>query len=255
MIRASTSRVGASEPTLHVYLLGNVEFEAALRFQRRLHFEVCDERIAAALVLCEHPPTISIGRLGSHGHIRGDDDARGRRFPLRWVNRGGGCILHLPGQLAVYPILPLDRLGLDVPAYLERLSRACLAVISDFSLRHTARADQSGVWVGERLIAVLGVAVRDWVSTFGAYINVQPSLDPFRQVRTSPAGWESMTSLQRERRGPVRPSMVRQRLVEHFQACFAFPRVALFSDHPALTVNGHRCNGTAAVDRALANWG
>src|SRR3954447_16736143 len=111
MMRASLTVPDASEPALQVYLLGLVDFETALRFQRRLHFDVCDGRMAAALVLCEHPPIITVGRLGSRAHLRSEADDPDH--PVRWVNRGGGCILHLPGQLAVYPILPLDRLGLD----------------------------------------------------------------------------------------------------------------------------------------------
>ncbi len=232
MIRASTPGLDPIDLTLQVYLLGVVDFDAALRFQRRLQFEVGDQRTAAALIICEHPPTISVGRLGSHAHLRNELGAA--RFPVRWVNRGGGCILHVPGQLAIYPILPLDRLGLDVARYVERLGQTCLALVSDFSLRTVPRADAAGVWVGERLIAALGVAVRDWVSSFGAYVNVQPQLDAFRTVQTVPAGREPMTSLERERRGPVRPALVRQQLIEHFQACFGFTQIALFTEHPAL---------------------
>jgi lipoyl(octanoyl) transferase len=223
-------------PTLQVYLLGSVEFDAAQRLQRRLHFEVCEQRTAAGLIICEHPPLISIGRLGSRAHLRPTpDEPDGLSYPQRWVNRGGGCLLHVPGQLAIYPVLPLDRLGLNVAAYLERLAGVCLALVSDFSLRTPARADTAGVWVGERLLAALGVSVRHWVSLFGAYVNVQPPLEHFRYVRTTPGGQEPMTSLERERRGPVRPALVRQQLIEHFQAVFDFPEIALFSDHPLLS--------------------
>lgn len=250
MICSSTTAQEATDRALQVYLLGSVDFEAMLRFQRRLHFEVCDQRIAAALVVCEHPPTISVGRLGSHAHIHGDLEAPA--YPLHWVNRGGGCILHMPGQLAVYPILPLDRLGLDVAGYLQLLGQACLALISDFSLRTVPHADATGVWVGDRLLAVLGVAVRDWVSSFGAYINIQPDMDAYRLVQTVPANRDAMTSLECERRGPVRPALVRQRLVEHFQMAFGFARVALFSDHPALAGNVQRARGREASHGAPA---
>jgi lipoyl(octanoyl) transferase len=231
MIRSSVPCREASNSTLSVYLLGTVDFDAALRLQRRLRYDITEARTAAALIVCEHPPLITVGRLGSHAHLR--VDAGESPLPLRWVSRGGGCIVHRPGQLAVYPILPLDRLGLDVPRYLERLAQTCLAVIADFSLRTPPRADEAGVWVGNRLIAALGVSVRDWISSFGAYINVHPSLEAFRLVRTAPGG-ETMTSLERERRGPVRPAMVRQRLIEHFQEVFGFASVALFTDHPVL---------------------
>src|SRR5207237_9928756 len=65
--------------TLKAYLLGTVDFETALRFQRRLQFEVSESRSHGALVLCEHPPLITIGRQVSHGHLRLEEDARAPR--------------------------------------------------------------------------------------------------------------------------------------------------------------------------------
>jgi lipoate-protein ligase B len=86
--------------------------------------------------------------------------------------------------------------------------------------------------VGNRLLAGVGVAVRDWVAYFGVALNVHPDLAPFRLIRNG--GWEDgpMTSLERERHGPLRPALVRERLLEHFSAAFGFGRTALFFAHP-----------------------
>ena len=80
-----------------------------------------------------------------------------------------------------------------------------------------------------------GVAVRDWVSYYGTYFNINADLEPFRRIRCAGSAQESMTSLERERRGPLRPSLVRERFLEHFTARFGFPRTVLFSEHPALS--------------------
>jgi lipoate-protein ligase B len=77
------------------------------------------------------------------------------------------------------------------------------------------------------------VAVRDWVAYFGAVVNVHPDLNLFRLVRSGPDD-APLTSLERERRGPLRPALVRQRLIERFQAAFPAEQTALFSHHPAL---------------------
>src|SRR6266480_1234805 len=136
---------------LHAYLLGQLDYEDGLRLQRHLMLQVAEQRDRAALVLCEHAPLISVGRQGSHTHILLDAEQRkARRWPVRWVNRGGGCFLHLPGQLAVYPILPLKALGLGLRDYLDRLQRVVVAVLADFSVRAVTRPDQAGVWVGNR---------------------------------------------------------------------------------------------------------
>jgi lipoyl(octanoyl) transferase len=225
----------ATGSVLRVYLLGSVEFEAGLTLQRTLAFQMAGERESAALVLCEHPPLITVGRDGSPAHIRFDlNDLRARRWQVRWVNRGGGCLLHLPGQLAIYPIVPLDGHGLGVTAYLERLQRIVIATLDDFGVPACMHPGQPGVWAGSRLIAAVGIAVRDWVAYFGAVLNIDPDLFPFRMVRTAPGDTEPMTSLARERRGPLRPSLVRERLLEHFSDAFDFDRTALFFNHPCL---------------------
>jgi lipoyl(octanoyl) transferase len=232
--------------TLQVYLLGLVEFEAALALQRRLAYTVAGDRQSAALVVCEHPPLVTVGREGSRAHILCEpEELQARQWRVRWVNRGGGCLLHAPGQLAVYPILPLDRLGLGLQAYLDKLHEVVADVLDDFTVHAQTRPGYPGVWVTGRPIAGCGVAVRDWVSYFGVYLNVAPDLEPFRRVRF--AGSEThghMTSLARERRGLVRPAHVRQQLLEHFGTRFGIANVALFSDHPSL---GKRASSDAVA--------
>ncbi|HEV3022254.1 MAG TPA: hypothetical protein VGX76_07290, partial [Pirellulales bacterium] len=134
------SPAASVEAALQVYLLGAVDFEDMLRCQRRLVYEVSGDRSRAVLILCEHPPLISVGRDGSHDHIGYEPhDLAARKWPVRWVNRGGGCLLHLPGQLAVYPILALDRLGLDLQSYLDRLHGVLLDVFSKLELPAVVR--------------------------------------------------------------------------------------------------------------------
>lgn len=235
---ATWERTAPAGSALRVYLLGMVEFETALALQRALAFEVSGARDSAALVLCEHPPLVTVGRDGSLADVLCDfDELRARRWPLRWVNRGGGSLLHLPGQLAIYPILPLDLHHLNLSGYLERLQRLVVGVLDDFSVQAVTRPGQPGVWGGGRLVAGVGVAVRDWVAYYGAYLNINTDLLPFRMVRLGANEREPMTSLVRERRGPVRPALVRERLLEHFLSVFPFERTALFSHHPCL---GHQ---------------
>jgi lipoyl(octanoyl) transferase len=234
------------DAALQVYLLGTVDFEAALLFQRRLHYEISGDRDQAALILCEHAPLITVGREGSRGHIHFEpEELQTRRWPTRWVNRGGGCLLHLPGQLAIYPIFPLDSLALSVTSYVNTLGMTLLDTLTDFHLTRPPHLGPAGVLSGTRLVGAVGVAVRDWVSYFGAYLNIHPWLDPFRKIHCDPHSQEPMTSLERERRGPIRPALVRERMIEHMQTRFGFSRVALFSDHPFLQGHLQRCQPPA----------
>jgi lipoyl(octanoyl) transferase len=248
---------------VHAYLLGTVPFEAALRLQRRLHYEVSGDRSQAGVILCEHAPILTVGRQGSRAHILFEpEELWQRQWPIRWVNRGGGSLLHLPGQLAIYPILPLDSLGLGVQAYLDHLHQLVQDLLDDFGVRGEMRAGQPGIWVNGRLIAAVGVAVRDWVSYYGIYLNINPSLHLFRLVRPDAiqtplphltvSEGATMTSLERERRGPLRSGLVRERLLEHFQAHFPCSRLSLFSDHPSLDGQQQRCREAGRSHRKTA---
>ena len=102
-------------------MLGLVDFSEVQQLQRRIVYEL-GEQGGAVLILCEHPPTISVGRSGSRAHIGPDDEMlQAMGIKVHWVNRGGGCVLHLPGQLAAYFALPLDTFGLNLQGYLDRL--------------------------------------------------------------------------------------------------------------------------------------
>jgi lipoyl(octanoyl) transferase len=227
-------KLHAPDAVLQAYLLGSVEFGAALDLQRLLAYQVAGNRDQAVLILCEHPAHITIGRQGSRAHVLyGPEELRVRGWRVRWVNRGGGTWLHVPGQLAVYPILPLDRLGLDIPEYLQRLRTVLAATLDDFSLRGVTEVGPAGLQVGGRLVADCGVAVRDWVSYYGAALNVNPDLELFRQIRCGVPP-TTATSIERERRGPLRSALIRERLLEHFAAHFGFSRTSLFFQHPSL---------------------
>ena len=219
-------------PVLHVYLFGQLGYEDGLRLQRHLVQQAAERPGTATLVVCEHPPCISVGRQGSHRHILLDhEELAERRWPIRWVNRGGGCFLHMPGQLAVYPILPLKQLGIGLQDYLDRLQRVLIAVLDDFSVKAATRSGKAGVWVGQRPIAGVGVAVRNWITWHGAVLNIAPDLLPFRHVRTG-EGEQPMTSLARERHGAPRMAFVRQQLIEHFQTVFRLPPPSILFSHP-----------------------
>jgi len=224
-------------PSLRAYLLGSLEFEAALRLQRGLVFHA-GEGAGPALLLCEHPPLITVGRHGSPAQLDLDPEDKDP-LAVRWVSRGGGCLLHLPGQLAIYPILPLDRLCPGVGEYIERVQKVLLAVLADFSIIGQVEPGRPDVRVGGRPIAFIGVSVRDWVSHFGAVLNVVPDLTLARRVMA--AGPDSRwTSVARERHGPLRSALLRERVVEHFCTVFGLDRREVLFHHPATGTRGER---------------
>jgi lipoyl(octanoyl) transferase len=235
-----------NERVLRAFLLGRVELEDLLVLQRRLGYEVGGEPNSGTVILCDHAVGITIGREGSLLDVRPSlDDLQARELPVRWMSRGGGTMLHVPGQVVCYPVFALAPLNLTPAAFLIELSTLLIELLGDYGVSAQSDPDRPGIRVGKRRLAHLGIAVRGGVSCFGMVVNVDPDLELFRDVACD-GDREPMTSLQRE--VPtirVRVAAVRQRLVELLAARFRFTRVSLFHTHPVATHTTHRHATTA----------
>lgn len=223
-------------PAIEAHLLGTVEFDDCLTLQQRLVYETAgrtDRQIT--LLLCEHPLKITVGRLGSRSHIHlSRHELISRQIEVRWVNRGGGCLVHAPGQLAIYPVVPLDRSSLTVGDYLERLQRGLSDALAELHCQVHSLPGRFGLWAQSGQVVAVGAAVKNWVSYFGAYLNVSPALYPFRWVESDPSDQTRMTSLSADRRRPVRMATVREAVVRHLSAAFECQRYHIYSGHPLL---------------------
>ncbi|APW64193.1 lipoyl(octanoyl) transferase LipB [Paludisphaera borealis] len=224
------------KPSLEVYLLGLVDFADVQKLQRRLVYEQ-GERDGATLIVCEHPPTLSVGRLGSRAHIARDDDALASMgIRMFWVNRGGGCVLHLPGQLACYLVLPLAVRDLSPMGYVAGLQDVLLQVLDEFELRGTVRHAPHGIFLGEARVASIGVAINRGIAYHGFTLNVGPYLDLF-DVLSEPGSAGSFlrqTSMESRRQRPTLMSKVREALVRRTEAVFGLDRRHLYTHHPQL---------------------
>ena len=217
---------------LSAYLLGTLEFDALLALQRRLVYDIGGDRNSAAIILCDHPPGITVGREGSRGHVRPNpEELHARGWPVRWVSRGGGAMLHLPGQVACYPVFALDALGLTAAGYVDQLQAVALDLLREYAVPGETDAGRPGVRANGRRVVHVGVAVRDGVSCFGLVVNADPDLAGFRDVKCD-GDAAPMTSLARESPLRVRVTGVRQRLLELVAARFGFDRVSVFHTHP-----------------------
>ncbi|GBD35553.1 Octanoyltransferase [bacterium HR36] len=222
-----------TEKTLCTYLLGKLEWTAALQVQRLLVAEAARSQRASVL-LCEHSGCISIGRQGSYRHVVPDlEELQRRGWQVHWVNRGGGCWLHLPGQVVIYLVVPLAFHGWSLAEYLRRLRQALVDVVRDYLLSAETPAPGTEVWVQGRPIACLGVHVRQGVTSFGGILNIGPDLTYYPLVRTS-YNAPPMTSLERECHRRIRSAEVREFLLQHLCRQLQYESLMLSLEHPWL---------------------
>ena len=188
-----------AKPELWVCNLGIVEYREALALQERVRTARQQDELPDVLLLLEHWPVYTRGRRSGPGELpMGEDWYRMQGIDVVETDRGGKVTYHGPGQLVGYPIVRVD----DVVAYVRTLERALVAALGDEGLAARARPEDgpefTGVWVGDRKIASIGVHVARGVTTHGFAVNVENDLQPFGWV--VPCGLEGvqMTSLIKE---------------------------------------------------------
>jgi len=180
--------------------LGTVPYRDALALQERVRAARQAGDLADVLLLLEHPPVYTRGRRSAPGELpMGEAWYAAQGVEVVDTDRGGRVTYHGPGQLVGYPIMAVG----DVVAHLRTMEGAIVAALADQGVSAHARPDEgpdfTGVWVGERKIASLGVHVSRGVSTHGFAVNVCNDLQPFEWI--VPCGLEGvrMTSVARER--------------------------------------------------------
>ncbi|MBL9090024.1 MAG: hypothetical protein JNL96_02290 [Planctomycetaceae bacterium] len=226
-----------ADAVAQIHLLGTQPLDDVLALQQRLVYEASgrNERLAT-LLLCEHPSEITIGRQGSRCDVRWSDETLDReQVRVRWLNRGGGTLLHSRGQLAVYVVLPLESFHFSVGEYLRRFQTGLEAVADDLHLVRTPHPGRRGIWSRNGQVMFLASAVRSWVSYFGAYLNVDPAERHLHAVAGDTIDGAEASSLAAVLRRPVRMPAVRQSVVTHLSTALGCERYHLFTGHPLLT--------------------
>ena len=231
---ASTEQLPAGA-SLEVYLLGMVDFDAAQVLQDRLMAEIeqrNDKR--GILLLCEHPPLITVGREGSRSHLACEpEELVARQIDVRWLNRGGGCIVHAPGQLAVYPLIPLSHMKLGLPDLRERVEQAVIDTCRELHIAAERDPARPGVWCRCGQLAQLGLAVRSWVSYQGLYLNLSPRMD-VQRLLCVPWFESRLTSLSAQLVKPMSMAAVRESIVRRLASRLGYERFFLYTGHPLL---------------------
>jgi lipoyl(octanoyl) transferase len=215
--------------------MGLIDYDRCLALQQRLVDDAVSRADRHAVVLlCEHSNVISVGRGGSWAHLRHNQPQLSREnVGLRWSNRGGGCQLHLPGQLAVYPIVPLDAIGWNVGEYLRRLGQALEATCDDVRVDTHRQAPSHGLWARGGQVATVGAAIKHGVSYHGAQLNVEPDLRRFQQYLRVDAS-QRPSSLATESRSRPSMSRVRSCLMDRLAEAFDCERLDIHTGHPLL---------------------
>jgi lipoyl(octanoyl) transferase len=163
--------------------LGRIDYASALQLQQQLAGDRKQGLVPDQLLLLEHPHVITLGRNGHMENLLADDDILARAgigfYP---TDRGGDVTYHGPGQLVGYPILDLRDWKRDVGAYVRAVEETIILTLADYGIEAGRIPKLTGVWVGERKIAAIGVHLSRWVTSHGFALNVSTDLSYFQYI-------------------------------------------------------------------------
>jgi lipoate-protein ligase B len=199
-----------------------IPYPEALELQHRILGQRIDGTLDSDVVLIlEHPPVFTLGRRGGLENMRvsqGFLEEQG--VAVVQTERGGNITYHGPGQLVIYPIIDLRRHRLSITDYVSGLEEIMIRLSAQWGVAARRRPENRGVWVEERKLGSVGIAVRKNVAFHGLAFNAALDLTPFSWIQPCGLYGIQMTSLARETGTLVSMDRIRKNAAQCLEAVF-----------------------------------
>lgn len=230
--------------------LGLVDYSRAWELQKTLASRRAAGEIPDTFLLLEHPHVFTLGRRGQESDVLlSSDDLARLGVAVHHTDRGGLVTYHGPGQLVGYPIIDLRAWGGGPVRYVRMLEEVIIRAADEFGVHAHRREGLTGVWVGERKLAAIGVRVSRGVTTHGFALNVSADLSFFRHIVPCGMPEAEATSMERELGVAVAMAEVKSAVARIFGELFGFTiRQAGTEPRDDCAQTGHGAQGAAARD-------
>ncbi len=195
---------------------GRLPYAEALALQKETVRRRVAKEIPDTLILVEHPPVITMGKMAKQEHIVGRRDD----VEVVTTSRGGDVTYHGPGQIVGYPIVDLTAINLDLKKYLEGLEEVMIRSVAPYGIQAGRTPGMTGAWVGDRKIGAIGVRVEKWVTSHGFALNATTDLGGFDLIIPCGLQGKGVTSIARETGRDVDLDELRRSVAANFGQVF-----------------------------------
>ncbi|MCH7606291.1 MAG: lipoyl(octanoyl) transferase LipB [Chloroflexi bacterium] len=208
--------------TCRVVHLGTLEYRHAWDIQLRLAGDVHEGVQPNTLLLLEHPPVYTWGRLSKPEHILlPPEELEKRGISVYEADRGGQVTFHGPGQLVAYPVVDLRNWGGPVK-YVRTLEQVIIGTLADLGINAGTIDGITGVWAEDAKISAIGVKISRGVAYHGLAINVNTDLTYFDYIVPCGIYDRPVTSMAKLLGEPVDMAAVRYSLAYRFGQAMGF---------------------------------
>lgn len=197
---------------VEVIKLGLIPYSKAHQLQLEKVNQVIAGESNSLIFTCSHPSIVTLGKQSE------PEDLQGWQGETLRVERGGRATYHGPQQLIIYPILDLKQFGQNLGGLLRSLERATIKLLEEYGKKARGNPSYAGVFVGDKKIASIGIAVKRWVSYHGLALNLAPDPIAFNGIRACGMEGNPMSTLQEIIGREVNRDQIEQSFLSHFQS-------------------------------------
>ena len=174
----------------------------------------------------EHTPVFTMGLNGNKEHLLNVSD-----IPVIDIDRGGQVTYHGPGQLLIYTLLDLKRLGLSVKTLVRQIEQSIINLLAEYHVDAKGDDNAPGVYVEGKKIAALGLRIKKNRSYHGLSLNIDMDLSPFKQI--NPCGYEGLDVIQvSDLVQSADMNSIKSKLIQHLTGLLGYNNLSYVSSLP-----------------------
>lgn len=158
-------------------------YDEAYILQKKLLRARQRDEIEDTLFLTSHPNVYTFGAKERTGNLLVTERyLKEHGISLYHTDRGGDITYHGPGQIVGYPIIKLSNYYTDLHKYVLDIENIIIKTLRNYDIDGTRNEKNPGVWIGNKKICAIGIAVRKWVTMHGFALNVNTDLKYFDNI-------------------------------------------------------------------------
>ena len=182
-----------------------ITWEEMKSFTENRDPDTCDE-----LWTLEHNSVFTQGLSGKPEHL-----LKETQIPIIQSDRGGQITYHAPGQLIIYCLIDIKRLGIGIKKIVSMIEQSLIELLSSYEITAHTLKGAPGVYVNDSKIAALGLKVKQGRTYHGLSLNIDMDLSPYKLI--NPCGYSDLkvTQMQNLTDKILSISNIKHELSEH----------------------------------------
>ncbi len=203
--------------------LGLVDYKEAWDLQKKIFELRRGNQIPDTFFMLQHPHTYTLGKVADKSNLlSSEEQLKDAGVSVYEIDRGGDITYHGPGQIVGYPIISLSGWKEDTHLYLRSLEEVIILTLSVYGIESGRNPKYTGVWIGDRKIAAIGIKVSRWITMHGFAFNINTDLSFFNGIIPCGIKEKEVTSLQKELGREIDIDEVKNILIEKFTEVFGY---------------------------------